>query len=118
MTDTTLYPPKSPFWQCLEGWGISRQEYINTPVAKLFLTVEELVCKSISESPDSKIAIFNRGDKWGFALSVWATIGLGESWPPAVQATVFNSQAEARAAGIDMFIRMAESDMIAKQAPG
>ncbi len=105
---------KTQIERCLERWNVSEREYLDRGHKELFSIVVRYVCKSpnISKSPDSAITIFRRENKWGFALSVWTNMGLGESWLPVVQATVFTSQDDAFLAGQDMFIRMAKSDML------
>ncbi len=105
---------KTRLEQALTRWDVSEAEYINRQRNGLFLVVVRLVCKSpnISKSPNSEITIFSRGNKYGFAIAIWSNMGLGECWPPVVQATAFESQEAATMAGIDMFIRMAKSDLL------
>jgi hypothetical protein len=97
-----------PFEACLERWGVSRLENTTTAHSDLFFLVEECVCKSKNpETPDSSVTIFKRGDKWGYALSVWNSMSQGMMWLPCVQCEALSSRGAATLAAFDRFKKLA-----------
>lgn len=105
----------TPFDLCLTRWNVTKSDYDTMPHASLFMVVEECLCKSErAEMPDSKIIIFKRGEKWGFAISVYNTMNQGMMWLPSIQCKVFNSRGEATLAGIAKFKQLATNERLLK----